>query len=200
MTFIYSSDTGGRIGLSSVAQMSGVILKSKKFGNFTSGGTININLFEPVAPPASNLSAPLINSTNQSTNTSTQAPLIQNFTISQPQPIQQESFFAKIPWKPILLWIVYVIGAIVGIFIIYLLVRFIIKKVRSMPPSTSSKGDLILKHRSAHELEKELYEAERKIREAQQTIDFIKNKKQRAIEAQKKFDEAKRELENLKDY
>ena len=66
-----------------------------------------------------------------------------------------------------------------------------------MGESKKSKGDVAV---ISNKMEKELVEAERKIKEAQETIDFIKNKKSKVSEAERRFEEAKKELERLRRY
>jgi hypothetical protein len=189
--------------------MSGIILKSKRFGNFTSGGTINLNLFENSAPQAqasSNLTNANLNAsaTSNATASGSQAnsTLLTGYIVNNSSNIKnlsEESFFSKINWKKILLWIAYIIGGLIILVALFFGGRFAWQNIKNikLPSSSSSKGDVVLKAKDT-KVEKELYEAERKIKEAQETIDFIKNRKNKLTEAERRFEEAKREVERLR--
>ena len=100
-------------------------------------------------------------------------------------------------------YIYYIIGVIVAIGVIWLLIKFMPKIISSMPRTPA--GPVVGKstadsYRYNTKTDKQLADAERKIKEAQMEIDRIRNKKRIVSEAERKFQEAKRELDRVKDY
>ena len=205
LTYVYSSATQTII-FSVTAWLNGTIAGKRIFNTtvYHTGGSIVLDLFgvdnNPVSPPP----APINLTANVTNNT-----IILNSTINITNgnqtvilnPKSSNSLFSKINWGKILMWIGIIIGAIIVIVLIIFGIIILIRKIKSMPSSMGeskkSKGDVAV---ISNKMEKELVEAERKIKEAQETIDFIKNKKSKVSEAERRFEEAKKELERLRRY
>jgi hypothetical protein len=199
ITFVYESDIGGIIGLHSIAWLSGIIQKSKRFANYSVGGTITLDLFDDA--PISTRSS-ITNSSNSSSNSVSQTnntTITSNVILNNTQTTESKpSFITKIDWKKSLLWVGYVVGGLIILFVIFILIKFLTNFIKNRPVS---KDDVVLdKASSAARIERQLRDAENKIKEAQETIDIIKNRKNKVAEAEKRFEEAKKELERVKRY
>ena len=104
-----------------------------------------------------------------------------------------------------MIYAAYVVGAVVIVFAIIFGFSFIKRKIGGIHfggSSARSGGDIVLKGKEDKEsrgyADKALLDAERKIKEAQATIDNIMNRKKRLADAERKFEESRRELEKLK--
>jgi hypothetical protein len=208
--FTYSS-ASKRIGFSIIVRQNGRIAFNKKLGInsttvYNTGGSITLNLFE--TQPVTTTTSPVVtgnvintsnntNITNNSANT-----VVSNNKDSSENTKKDASIFSslsdiKINWKNIFKWVGYVIGAIIALFVIIILFKFIIKAVRNNLGAgsfTKKSEDIVVDKNTARQLS----EAERKIKEAQETIDYIKNKKNKVAEAERRFEEARKELEKIK--
>jgi hypothetical protein len=193
-----------------IARQNGRIVVNKKFGtnssSYNTGGTISLELFESanIGAITGSSIANTINTSNISVQTNTSsANNVTNSTIGS-QTSNKSGFLSNIKWKKILTWIGYVLGGLIAAGILFFAIKFGVKVIKN---HSKYDGNIVLRKDdnkanygfSAKE-DKELTEAENKIKEAQQTIDFIKNKKKRLAEAEKRFEEAKRELERVKKF
>jgi hypothetical protein len=183
----------------------GKIVRNQKFTGYTTGSPLSFDMKpDPNAPkPAPVVPVvPVVNITPV-VNATPVVPVVNNSA-------KNSSLFWKIPsinisnlWKDYGKYVYYFIYAVLAIVVIFLLIKFMPKIISRMPKMPS--GPVVGKstaegYRYNTKTEKQLADAERKIREAQAEIDRIRNKKKMVSEAERKFEEAKRELERLKDY
>lgn len=216
-TFSSASQT---IKFSIIARQNGRIVINKKYGNYTTGAVLTLDLFES-GSNSNTLATSSIVTPNQTSNASsnnvTNASASNNQLVIQTNSSKSVFSSLNLDWKKAMKYGGYGLGAIILLAIVIFVTIFILKKIKTSSSSSispfgskefnpkksstfSKKEDFVLNStRPSSRIEKELEEAQRKIREAQQTIEDIRGRKQKVIEAERKFEEAKRELERLKD-
>jgi len=184
----------------------GKIARNQKFTGYTTGSPLSFDLRpdpNAVAPtpvvPVVNVTpvVPVVNITNV-TSASNLNLSKTNSSSSWKMPSLSFKWDAKYTK-----YIYYTLGGIVLIVVIFFLVKFMPKIISSMPrvPAGPVVGKSTAEsYRYNTKTDKQLADAERKIREAQADIDKIRNKKRIVSEAERKFQEAKRELDRVKDY
>lgn len=196
--------SGSKIAFSVISRNNGKIETDKKFGNYSTGNPITLDLLvsQTGIPVSSSNSSSIQNSSNssaqvQQNNTtgsgSTSAVINSNSSSDSKEDKEKsprKSF--SFDFKPILSKIYYAVAVIAVLVLVYFAVK-ILKQKGFFSPGAEGKSWKGYDPR----IEKELAEAQRKIREAQEEIERIKNRKSRVIEAQKRFEEAKKELEKL---
>ncbi len=205
-----------RITFSVLARQEGRIVINQKMGsfpNYSTGGTVLLDLFPPqnltipsnAITTASN--ATTTNTTANQTNSSANL-TIPNITLTNIEINASgnfSSFFSFIPaikWDKIKIWVYYSIGALLGIIVIFLAIKFLpkIRGAGHFSGSTASSKNETIRIITNPQVEKDLAEAQAKIKEAQATIENIQTRKQQILEARRKFDEAKKNLDNLETY
>jgi hypothetical protein len=174
-----------------IVRNDGRIVVNKDFGNYSLlSGIIELNAF--------GLSNTTINNSVISLNNSTNSTLNQtNITSNVSHVNQTNNFnFSNItqPLKKFGLWIVYLIGAIIVLGLVFFVIKMILPKFKNI--GRRQKEDIRVLPNP--KLEKELAQAERKIKEAQETIDNITGRKRKLAEAESRFEQAKRDLDRLK--
>jgi len=207
-TFSSASQT---IKFSIIARQNGRIVINKKYGNYTTGAVLTLDLFES-GSNSNTLATSSIVTPNQTSNASsnnvTNASASNNQLVIQTNSSKSVFSSLNLDWKKAMKYGGYGLGGIILLGAVFFVIIFMIRKIRDKSfarenerPASSKKEYLNLKSNiPSSRIEKELEEAQRKIREAQQTIEDIRGRKQKVIEAERKFEEAKRELERAKNY
>lgn len=186
------------------------------YPNYTTGTTITLNALGVVAAKnTTNSTNSTSNSTANKTTNSTIANKTTNITnstlnltaITNQTTINatEESFGAKASkvWASSAVYVYYVLGAIILLVIGYLIFIQVRKMKSTGHPSYSSPNK---KDHSSEDvritkdprIERELEEAQKKIKEAQDVIDRINHRETKLFDAEKKFEEAKKELDRAK--
>ena len=216
-TYINDTDTSGKLTIthsssydklafSVIQRKNGKIVQIKKFGNYTASDLIFLDLRTSTSAttnPTNNLttSSNITTSTNTTsisttqTNNTTQNQITGNTISNQTGNTSPTSFVSKITRNlvPVLYYIGIGLAIIIGIAIVIGVVLYLVKYIKNKKPPIvkDSKQPISVS-------DKELANAERKIKELQVEIDRIKNKKNTLAEAERKFEEAKKELERAK--
>ncbi len=188
-----------------------IIKKAATYGNYTAGNSVYINLNEEIpATPVVAVAEPAENTTEENEiETNTTEGIVEETATIEP------NSEAKITGKSIFSgenilakkWYIIIVASVLFASVI---VFFVIKKVKSPAAPENIKIRKYSEMKEELEARKEdessvsyhesseLLEAEKKIKEAQEDIERIKNKGSRLREAERKFEEAKNELEKLK--
>jgi len=213
VSFTFSSSLS-KVGIYAKVMSYGKILVGKNFGNYTTGTTINIDLFEgtntvtTTPTPATittttNTTNSSSNSLNNSSNETTQSTNSisgnvigssnNETTVAEANSSSVNSFGPTLKKIGNIALIIVII--IVGLIILYFLGRFLISSIKKVSFKRTTEDVKIAPN---PKIERELANAQRKIKEAQETIDNITNRKKKLTDAERRFEEAKRELERLK--
>ena len=228
LNFEYNSSTKETATFSAMALGTGIVIKKKYFGNYSTGTSLVFELFDASdgmgTSSLSNSSAGSAQNIINTSTSNTSVNLVNTTNTASGNKLVIETNASKfsfsnlnIDWKKAMKYGGYGLGAIILLAIVIFVTIFILKKIKTSSSGSispfgskefnpkksstfSKKEDFVLNStRPSSRIEKELEEAQRKIREAQQTIEDIRGRKQKVIEAERKFEEAKRELERLKD-
>jgi len=191
-----------------IRNSAGKIARNQKFTGYTTGSPLSFDLRpDPnavVAPiiPVVNVTpvAPVVNLTNATSVDISD--VVNTTTNSSSSSWKMPSLSIK--WNAkYTQYVYYLIYAVIAVVVIWLLIKFMPRIISSIPktPSGPVTGKSTAEnYRYNTKTDRQLAEAERKIKEAQSEIDRIRNKKRIVSEAERKFQEAKRELERVKDY
>ncbi len=224
LNFVYNSSSR-KITITGMAMGPGIIIKKKYYGNYSTGSPIILSLFDDSDYAAQTPENITINNSqnttiNNSANSNVNTPQT-NATGNQTAHLNTNSnFFERFSLKniksdlkknlKIIEWLMSIILILViGLFAF----KFYKKKGYHWLDINSRKGNKGIitlgrkdnatisysKSDNSRKLEDELADAERKIKEAQASIESIRNKKQKVLDAERKFAEAKKELEELQD-
>lgn len=190
-----------------IRSQEGKIVRKMEYGPYATGSPLSFDLrTDPNAPkPAPVVTPPVV--------VTPPAPVVQNVTnktsvskITGSATNNSSSFSFKLPsWNAdYTKYAYYALYGIVAIVVIWLLIKFapgIFSKMRGIRapagPVIAGKSTAD-NYRYNTKMNKELEDAERKIKEAQAEIARIRNRGSRVSEAEKKFEEAKRELERAR--
>lgn len=189
-----------RVNLYASARMAGYVINTKKEKEVSCGGTYELNLFNITKPSevASSTgitgqviaSNPIVNSTVNSTMN-----MSSNQTATQLEDTsKQESFVFSSSMKSGIKIVAYILGGLIILVIIFIIIKMIYKKFYKENYSFKKSEDVVVLSRKADE---ELQEAQRKIKQDSLALDFLKDKKQKLLDAQKRLDEAKKDLRDL---
>lgn len=182
-----------------------IILSQKDSGSYVTGNAISFDLRTPEpAPTPAPTPAPVVENTTVAENTSDSAPQeeIIDDSVSVEETQNNASAEAKVTGsaissglKNLSKSIYYIIG---GVILAGLVVLLILKRnsLGSLVPKRSSNTY----YPSARvELnDKELLAAETRIKQVEEQINNMKARNQKKVDAQRKFEEAKRELDKIK--
>ena len=183
------------VGMYVMIRRSGSLIMAKKFENVATNAPINLRMIkeEPVVnttPPATAVvnitvdppAAPIVNISTDTSGAENSAPITGNAVVSENSGIKIPSF------------VYYILGGVVLIGLLgYVGFKFFRRDSYAGISSQSSVKTSVNMISN-----KELMEAERKLKLAQEEIDKIKHKKSRLDEAQRNFEVAKKELDKAK--
>ncbi len=203
MTTAYASGHS-QLAFSVIIRKDGKIVVKKSFDKMTTGGSITLDakaettpVVTPPAPvvnttPAAN---PIVNNVSNSTNQSN----ITGNAVSGPES-NKTSWTNSFSSKTLAKIGYYAIGLVVLVILI-IIIYWIIGKIKENRHSIR-KPSVPWGHQynaSEGTSDRDLAQAERKIREAQAEIDRIRNKKAQMIDARRRFEEARRDLERFRE-
>ncbi len=207
------------VDLAVIVRFDGKITSFKKFTGYSTSGPISIDLTTPpiITLNLTNSSQnnqtenknetlvqpinPIANQVNNSNNT---AEIIESSNLSAiNSSVSGFSIFdITNPIKSVISSKItyYIIGGLFAVAILVFIMKLIIVKRRSGEfggfkpwPRISGHSDYTIKDR-------QLLEAERKIKQAQEELEAIKQRKRKLVEAEARYEEAKRELEKARKY
>ena len=192
----YGADSGA-ISVYVVVRQNGRISLEKYYNSTANGGTIYFDVFEmPTTPSAPVTTTPTTNTTNNSGTLNLTT--TQNTTVVETKDTTKSSLNLMPILTKIGIWAFYIVAGVVILLVLFFGGKYIIKKVKTMNLGTSGAKNDDIRLAPNPKLEKELADAERKIKEAQGVIDNIRNRKQKLSDAERRFEEAKRELDRIK--
>jgi hypothetical protein len=213
VVFTFSTDKS-KVDFHVLAFLSGNIIKSKKFEGYSPGGSIKLDLLD-IDPSYSTSSQ-----TDATKNTQTITGSVvedgnntQNIANSNDSLIIDDNLnqtsdngpLSNINWKKTGLWAGYILGGLIVLALLFFVIRFLIKKIRwkrdlrgDIQVDSSLGGSKHERKLSEEELDRELSDAERKIKEAENEIGSIKERRRQISQAQRRYEESRAELERLR--
>jgi hypothetical protein len=208
MEVVFSS-TVSKVTFSAIIRDRGSIVLTKRFGNYTLGSPIILDTMAVESTTPLVASSEVLSTVNQtiianSSQNLTNTTINSSNSLISGKPILNTSnssislFFTK-TGNFIKDQIIYILGTIILVILIFFIVRFFILKKDSFMRIPKSDLRPIKGFKATPQIkDRDLANAERKIREAQEEIDRIRNKKQRMADAEKRYEESKRELDRLR--
>lgn len=219
MTVTFSGSVN-KITFSVIVRNGGSIVKMKKFGNYSAGSPIllDINAEEPAAPVV--VAANQANQSNQTSanqtiqtitgnvaNTNISSNESANITSKSNNITEQKSGETGEKFK-VPSWAYYIVLGIIGLVALVFIGKGLIgtarengwsfSKLTSFMPRSSPKLLSAGASTKLNKIDREILSAEKKIMDAQSEIERIKNRKQRVVDAERRFEEAKKELDKIK--
>lgn len=205
-SFLFSA-TNSQAGFSVVERLDNKIVQTKTFDTYNLGSAIVLDISSSIPSTVNNASVTNLstNSSSAVNSTNTNVTLIStnstklNSTNSSLKPAvsgfafngsQVSSFFNNIKY--------YILGLIVLIAILFLAWFFYKRRKNDFMHIPKSQLRSKEESRILASKDRQLENAERKIREAQEEIERIKNRKRQISEAEQRYEESRRELERLR--